>query len=405
MTDETTPKKYAAGSVIMRQGEDGNAAYMIENGKVEILINSADGQEHRVGTRGKGAMIGEMALVDNAPRTATIRAIEDCELLEITKDDFSRRLNSADPVLKMTAQVIMTRYRDTLARSEILNRNNNAVTPEALELSYTSESNAIENIKMANDLKDALSKEELYLNYQPIIDLKTGKISGFESLMRWDHPTRGFVSPGEFIPVAEETGLIVEASKWGLKEACSALNRLESHTGLHGSLFMSINFSSEDFASDDFVNTVSDTISTTDLKAEQVHLEITERLLMVQPDNAKETLSMLRDAGMGISIDDFGTGYSSLSYLHYFPIDILKIDQSFTRDMLNNKGSMELVKSIISLAQNLGMKVIAEGVEHKEEGQKLRELGCDMAQGYYFARPISEKAVTELVQNWTGADL
>jgi EAL domain-containing protein (putative c-di-GMP-specific phosphodiesterase class I) len=114
---------------------------------------------------------------------------------------------------------------------------------------------------------------------------------------------------------------------------------------------------------------------------------------------------MLRDAGMGISIDDFGTGYSSLSYLHYFPIDILKIDQSFIRDMLNNKGSMELVKSIISLAQNLGMEVIAEGVEHKEEGEKLKELGCNMAQGYYFARPVSEKAVTELVQNWTPAEL
>jgi EAL domain-containing protein (putative c-di-GMP-specific phosphodiesterase class I) len=405
MTDPSTPKTYPAGTIIMRQGEDGNAAYMIENGKVEILIHGGDGKEQRVGTRGKGAMIGEMALVDNAPRTATIRALEDCELLEITKEDFARRLNGADPVLKMTAQVIMTRYRDTLARSDISKESSSPLAPEAIELSYTSESNAVENIKMANDLKEALAKEELYLNYQPIIDLSTGKIAGFESLMRWDHPIRGFVSPAEFIPVAEETGLIVEASKWGLKEACNALKRMEGHTGFHGDLFMSVNFSSEDFASDDFVNTVSNTISVTDLKAEQVHLEITERLLMGQPENAKETLGMLRDAGMGISIDDFGTGYSSLSYLHYFPIDILKIDQSFIRDMLNNKGSMELVKSIISLAQNLGMEVIAEGVEHKEEGEKLKELGCNMAQGYYFARPVSEKAVTELVQNWTPAEL
>jgi len=400
-----TQKKFKAGDVIMRQGEKGESAYIIEEGKVEIVIEGTGGQEQNVGTRGPGAMIGEMAIVDNAPRTATVRAIEDCQLLEITQEDFSRRLESADPVLQMTIQVILTRYRDTLVRAEIRGDSYNWPPAEALELGFAEETHAVENIKIANDFKEALEKGDISLHYQPLIDFQTGKIEGFEALMRWTHPEKGFISPGIFIPIIEESGLIIEASRWALREACKSLKRIESQTGFDRELHMSVNFSSADFASENFVGTVYNIISESDVSPDQIHLEITERLLMMQPDTAKETLLMCRKAGMGISIDDFGTGYSSLSYLHYFPIDTLKIDQSFIRDMHKDEGSLQLVKSIIALGKNLKMKIVAEGIEEKEEAKELRELGCDIAQGYFYARPMPEKKVIELIRSWEPIEL
>jgi diguanylate cyclase len=398
MATVDTKKSFKAGEIIMRQGEESGNAFIIEAGRVEILIER-HGRQQSFGTRGPGAMIGEMAIIDNASRTATIRALEDCTLLEITREDLSRRLKDADPVLRMTMQVIMTRYRDTLARADISGDNRNWPPAEALELNYASQADAVEKIKIANEFEQALKRKEISLFYQPIISLQDGRISGFEALMRWKHPERGFISPAIFIPIAEETGLILAASQWALAESCAALKRVEQRTGYDRSLFMSVNFSSSDFASEDFVNSVYTTISKSDVKPSQVHLEITERLLMSQPDNARDTLSMCRKAGMSIAIDDFGTGYSSLSYLHYFPIDTLKIDQSFVRDMHKNESSMELIKSIIALGKNMKMKIIAEGVEHKEEAQTLRKLGCDMAQGYYFAKPMPEIDVTNFVSN------
>ncbi|HRQ61049.1 MAG TPA: EAL domain-containing protein [Alphaproteobacteria bacterium] len=399
MSFTSEKKSIKAGDIIMRQGEPGHAAYIIESGRVEIVLEQADGKAQSVGTRGAGTIIGEMAIVDKAPRTATVRAIEDCELLEITADDFARRLAAADPVLKMTTQVILTRYRDMLARVDISRDSPNWPPPETVELDYAQNSDAVQNIKIANDFKEALAQDEISLHYQPIIRLQTGEVAGFEALMRWQHPEKGFISPGIFIPVIEESGLIVLASRWALREACLALKRVEGRSGAKD-LFMAVNFSSHDFASEDFVDGVYTTISESDVDPGQVHLEITERLLIHQPDNAKETLEMCRKAGMSIAIDDFGTGYSSLSYLHYFPIDTLKIDQSFVRDMTKNEASLELVKSIIALGKNMKMKVVAEGVEHKEEALLLRDLNCDLAQGYYFARPAPEKDVTELVKNW-----
>jgi len=379
-------RKFLAGETILTQGDAGESAYIIEQGRVEIKVEMPNGKTQVIGTRGAGSLIGEMALVDNAPRTATVKAIEDCTLLEITQQEFKRRLDTSDPVLRMTSQVILTRYRDTLMRAEINGESQNWLPAEAIELKYAMQSHAVENIKMANEFRVALEEGQLCLHYQPIVDLKLATISGFEALMRWNHPQKGLLLPELFIPIAEETGLIVEASKWALEEACGALERLIARIG-HDDLFMSVNFSSPDFATESFVDTVCGIISRSSIPTRLIHLEITERLLMSQPGNARETLKKCRDAGMSISIDDFGTGYSSLSYLHHFPIDTLKIDRAFVSDMTENESSMALVKSIIVLAKNMKMHSIAEGVERMEEAKILADLGCDMAQGYFFAKP------------------
>lgn len=395
-----THKVFQPGEIIMRQGDQGECAYIIEEGLVEILIEKANGLVHRVGTRGPGTIIGEMALVDNEPRIATIKALEECKLLEITRSDFNRRLKTADPVLQIVSQVILTRYRDTLTRAAILKESSTYPTPEELERGYIEQANAVESIKMASEFRAAIGTEQLSLHYQPIMNLGNGMVDGFEALMRWNHPTKGPISPAVFIPVAEESGSIVEASRWALRESCRALKRLEGHIGIERDLFMSVNFSSTDFAEENFLDQLYTILSETDVEPHKIHLEITERLLMNQPENAKNTLTMCRKAGLGIAIDDFGTGYSSLSYLHYYPIDTLKIDQSFTRNMMQDKTSMELVKSIIALGTNMNMKIIAEGVEHAEEAEFLRQQGCQRAQGYYFAKPLSEKDLTETLRTW-----
>lgn len=399
-SSEKSQKKFKAGDILMRQGELGENAYIIEDGKVEITVNNSDGKERVVGTRSAGAMIGEMSLIDSAPRTATVTVIEDCTVLEITKEDFSRRLENADSVLRMTTQVILTRYRDMLKRSDLKKQSKDGSGAENRERNYLKHADAVETIRIANEFMEALENDEISLHYQPIIDLQNGEIYGFEALMRWIHPEKGFISPGVFIPIIEDNGQIIKASNWAFREACNALKRIQSKTKYHRDLHMSVNFSTEDFSAPDFVDNIHETIKETKLPTSQIHLEITERILMAQPEKAKETLAMCREAGMGISIDDFGTGYSSLNYLHAYPINTLKVDQSFIRDLQVKKNSKELVRSIITLGQNLDMSIIAEGVEQIEEAQMLKKMGCHYAQGFYFAKPVPEEDVIETVANW-----
>jgi diguanylate cyclase len=280
--------------------------------------------------------------------------------------------------------------RENYWRIAVLSDVGDALSLQLLEREYAEQSNVLEVIKLANDLKQALSRRELFLQYQPIVDLNTAEVIGLETLMRWNHPENGIIPPDEFIPMAEDSGLIVEATEWAFRESCLFLKRIERELSSTNPLFMSINFSATDFEEINFFEKFSAILEETHTGPERIHLEITERLLLQQPTNVKITLQKCRDAGMGVAIDDFGTGYSSLSYLHEYPINILKIDRSFVQKMSNDLLSRGFIKSILSLSENMGMKIIAEGVEMLEEVQLLREMNCSIAQGYFFSRPMTE---------------
>ena len=259
---------------------------------------------------------------------------------------------------------------------------------------------------METDLRRALERNEFDLCYQPIVSLKTGRISGFEALARWRHPDRGLVSPGEFIPVAEETGLILPLGRWVLQTACARMRDWMRRWGDDSDLTMNVNLSGIQFAQRDLVEEIGRILEETGLEGRHLGIEITESVVMKDFERAQGMLASLHARGVRLHIDDFGTGYSSLSYLPRFPIDTLKIDRSFVNRIDIESENEEIVRAILSLASSLGMEVVAEGVERPEQLERLRRLECSHAQGFFFARPLGGDAAFALVgaepwcRNW-----
>lgn len=255
---------------------------------------------------------------------------------------------------------------------------------------------AVALLKLENDLRRAIEREEFCVHYQPIVSIETEALVGFEALIRWNHPERGLVPPDEFIPLAEETGLITEIGAWVLREACGQLRKWQSALGRE-SLTMSVNLSGKQLTQTDLIQQIESTLQQTGLNPTWLRLEITESVVMENAELATNTLLQLRKLGVHLSIDDFGTGYSSLSYLHRFPVNTLKIDRSFIGRMAKGDENSEIVRTICTLANNLGMEVVAEGVETREQLEVLRSLKCEYGQGYLFSRPVDAEKATVLV--------
>ncbi len=241
--------------------------------------------------------------------------------------------------------------------------------------------------RLETDLRYAIVCNELELYYQPIVDLADGRIAGFEALVRWNHPTRGLVSPSDFIPVAETTGLIVPITNELLQKACRQLGEWNSIDRRH--LTVSLNLSGKHFGEPSLVGRIAEALAENAVDPARLKLEITESALMEDAETTIAMLNRIKETGVKVSIDDFGTGYSSLSYLNRFPIDTLKVDQSFVSEMTLGTENREIVRTVIALATTLGLDTIAEGIETDEQLQLLRKLGCDYGQGYLFSRPVS----------------
>jgi len=256
---------------------------------------------------------------------------------------------------------------------------------------------ALVRLRMESDLRRAVEREQFELLYQPIVSLGSGRVLGFEALARWRHPERGLILPEDFIPLAEETGLIVPISDQVLREACGQMGRWLAQLPLDMSCVVSVNISGKQLAHGDFPARIARALRETGLPAHRLKLEITESAIIENADSAAELLCQLKEMGIGIWLDDFGTGYSSFSHLHHFPIDTLKIDSSFV-NRLDEKGSKpEITRTIVLLAHSLGMEAIAEGVESSGQRDRLSELGCDSVQGFLFSAPLSAEAAGELI--------
>jgi len=231
------------------------------------------------------------------------------------------------------------------------------------------------------DLREAVARDELSLHYQPIIDLQTNAVVACEALLRWHHPERGMVSPAEFIPVAEESGLIRPLGEWVLRRACHQAAAWPEH------VHVAVNLSPAQLKAGSLVQVVTNALASSGLSSRRLELEITETVLMQNTATTLSTLHQLRGLGVRIALDDFGTGYSSLSHLRGFPFDKIKIDRSFVESITEKEDCVTIVQAVTAMAHRLGMRTTAEGVETEEQRQKLRELGCTEMQGYLFSRP------------------
>ena len=269
---------------------------------------------------------------------------------------------------------------------------------------YCAKTSAIlcRRMKMLQALHCALANNELYLCYQPQLDAQQQKVTGFEALLRWQHPELGLVSPAEFIPLAESSGLIIPIGAWVLKQACSQMQQWLQQG--FGSMRIAVNLSTCQFENNDLYQLVSDILQETGLPAEHLELEITESIAMQNAEQVQKVMQQLADDGVILAMDDFGTGYSSLAYLTGYPLHVLKIDQVFVRHFLNNPSDEAIIRAIIALAQSFKLAVIAEGVETTEQAEYLKVLGCQYFQGYLFSKPLPASQATAWLQQQVGTD-
>ncbi|HQI18495.1 MAG TPA: bifunctional diguanylate cyclase/phosphodiesterase, partial [Leptospiraceae bacterium] len=255
---------------------------------------------------------------------------------------------------------------------------------------------ALEAVRVEADLRRALPGREFELFFQPIVRAQERQVIGFEALIRWNHPERGYISPLDFISVAEETGLIVQMGEWVVREACKAAKRSL------GGRYVAVNLSAVQLQQPHFVETIRSALIGAALPPELLLLELTESVLMESDPAALQALGILRDMGVSLAIDDFGTGYSSLSYLKKFPVNVLKIDRSFVRETPADTSSCEITRVILSMCRILGLRVVAEGVENDAQLQFLSGEGCENIQGFFFSRPVPEKNIDSVIRSISG---
>ena len=291
-----------------------------------------------------------------------------------------------------TADEVVNDAETALHRARVLGGSHCEVFDTAILKSEQTE------LQLEGDLEGALQRREFVLFYQPIVSLESNEVLGFESLVRWRHPVLGMIAPLDFLPIAERTGFVVPLGTWILHEACLQLAKWHSSLPLHNDLWVAVNVSSAQWSDPTFVDQIEQAIHDSGIEPGRLVLELTEGIAIVNPAAVTTLLMQLRAMGVRISVDDFGTGYSSLAYLRQFPIDTLKIDRSFVRGMVTNNDTAEIIAGVMNLSKQLGLRVVAEGIEHEDQCAQLRALGCDAGQGNLFATPLDVENATEVLK-------
>ena len=392
---------FGAGHSIFEEGDQGECAYLVERGAVS-LTSVRNGQFREVARMTEGDMFGEIALIDQRPRTANATALVETTLIPISREHVSDKLKQSDPLLAYLLEVVVDRWRESLG----LSSKSPLGAFNAGEATETFKAFAINQLKVAQNLSEGLGRGELLLHFQPVVHLHNQALAGFEALIRWNHPEKGMVSPAQFIDVAENTGLIVPIGRWVLQTALAAMPRFQALMDQHHPgrepLFMSVNVSARQLQEKSEVAHLVESIRDSGVDTRHLKLEVTESALIDNPDAAADALHALKSLGLMLAIDDFGTGYSSLSYLSQYPLDTLKIDQSFVFKMQEEAGSLRITKAIASMAHDLEMKCIAEGVERESDIALLKDMRVEYGQGYFFSKPCAQEQVEVYIERRGG---
>ncbi|HJU39383.1 MAG TPA: EAL domain-containing protein [Tahibacter sp.] len=369
-----------AGSVLFRQGEAPTSAFLLEDGQIEVTTEHA-GTSRRLGVLVAGDLLGEMAVIDDSPRTATATALTDCVLTPIDRTQFAERLDDADPVVRALLLSQLSRYRSALAQLA-------GHAEPAAALPHPARTHdaaaALGKIRLESELREALERGALEVRLQPILEIATNRIAGFEALTRWTHPERGPVSPADFIALAEETSLIVPIGDYVLAEVCAALRRIggdDDHAP-----FVALNVSGRQLDDPGLLDRFLATLLAAGVAPRRLKVEITESLVL-DYERVAGIIARCHAAGMKVALDDFGTGYSNLGHLHKLAFDTLKMDQGFIRQM-DDPRCYAIVRAIVGMAQSLDCDIVAEGVETDAQLAQLRALGCRYAQGWLIGKPL-----------------
>lgn len=391
---------FPAGTVLFNRGEARHCAFLIDKGTVHIYGNDDNhdpDEERLLCVLGEGEIFGEMALIDSAPRTARAITAADCDIFVIPRDALQDRLTGLDPIVSMLISLLIERYRFTrLHLPESIRQDESAENLIRKVGKYDRLPNSVSNLRDAEsqraaarrelaleqELRAGLERREFIPVLQPILKLPERTLAGFEALIRWQHPEKGLIMPGDFIPVAERTGVVQHLDRMMLEKACEILPTLPGDT------FVSVNLSGINLGATDLVHTVKSVLKNGKADPARLKLEITESALIAEPERAEDVLHELRALGLALALDDFGTGYSSLGYLHRFSIDTIKIDRSFVMALHDGSRSIDIVRAIVALARTFNLKVVAEGIENENDVRVLNELGCDYGQGYLFSKPL-----------------
>ncbi|MGI9406069.1 MAG: EAL domain-containing protein [Hyphomicrobiaceae bacterium] len=391
-----------AGEVLFRENDNADCAYVVDSGTLEISV-MRNGVRVVIATVGAREILGEMAILTNQRRSATAVALDDCVLQKIEAEQFTRRVFEMDPVMRMTIETVLNRLRKTIKMLETSTGKPTNIYETPSNLAPA----ALESLKLESDIATALRQDQMRIHYHPIIHLDTGTLCGFEALVRWQHPERGLIAPDQFIPTANESALIRQVTSFCVRQACTDLPKLRTaclkNIGKVAPVITSINVTGRDLESGNLVDDIEAAVTRNGLTPDVLTFEITESSLMRDTAMAARVLAEIRELGSGVAIDDFGTGYSSISHLTRLPATTIKIDRSFVAAMNNTPQDRKIVTTIVRLAKDLGMSVIAEGIETVEDLTFLKENGCDFGQGFLFTEPMPLVEAVAFVESWNGA--
>ena len=382
----TIRRELFAGEVLYRQGDPSDCAWLVERGAIE-LVSTQGRRSINHGVLGPGELIGELGMLDGAPRSATATARGDTALLAIDHDQFLERLDAGDPIVRTLVDSLLRRTRSIIASLPM----DAALPAEDIACDDPEERSGIDKIRLEAQLHDALDSNTLEVRYQPIYDIRAGRVASYEALVRWELPDRGPVSPAEFIKLAEETSLIVPVGEYVLDRVIGVLTGLRD-AGTDPLPSIAVNLSAKQLVEPGMARQIVARAQQAKLPAGALKLEVTEsRMLDYAPVAA--VMQHCRDNGVPFALDDFGTGYSNLTHLHKLEFEFVKVDQAFARHMFDSPRAMAIVEAIVAMARGIGAEVVCEGVETREQLQRLRELGVRYAQGYLIGQAAPAVAV------------
>ncbi len=367
----------SVNQILFSEGDQPTVAFLIESGEIEVST-IRDGESLILSKLCAGDLLGEMAVIDDAPRTATAKALTDCVLFQIDRTQISERLASTDPIIRALLEGQLKRYRGALAamQGKSIAQDDGVTASEAL---------GVGKIRLESQLREALNTGGLDVRYQPLLHVQTNKIAGYEALVRWNHPERGQISPVEFVALAEETSLIVPVGEYVFDTACAAVKTFIEH-GADPKPFIAVNVSARQLSHPGLIERIVARVDAAGVPKGSLKVEITESQAL-NYDMVEKVIALCHGHGIKVALDDFGTGHSHLTHLHKLEFDTMKVDQAFSRSMLEHPRSMAIVEAIVAMGKAINADIVVEGIETEEMLQALRELGCDYAQGYLIGKP------------------